>query len=113
MSPTEMRARADECERLADSLEPTPGDLREMLHEVAAQWRRLADDAEAHPNPPIPLPSITARRRRDQTGDTAIAFPRGRRRIVRPRRTVRSNGPSYQGNGIGRVCWFAPHHFSR
>ena len=51
MSPTEMRARAYECERLADSLEPTPGDLLEMLREIAAQWRRLADDAEAHPKP--------------------------------------------------------------
>ena len=54
MSPKEMRARSDECERLADSLELTPGDLREMLREVAAQWRRLADDAEAHPKPPKP-----------------------------------------------------------
>jgi len=31
MSPEEMRARTDECERLVDLLELTPGDLREML----------------------------------------------------------------------------------
>ena len=52
MSPEEMRARADECERMAASLGPTPGDLRETLREIAAQWRRLANDAEAHPKPP-------------------------------------------------------------
>jgi hypothetical protein len=52
MSPTEMRARADECERLADSVTPTPDDLRKMLREIAAQWRRLADDGEAHPKNP-------------------------------------------------------------
>jgi hypothetical protein len=52
MSPTEMRARADECERLADSLTPTPDDVRKMLREIAAQWRRLADDGEAHPKNP-------------------------------------------------------------
>ena len=52
MSPKEMRVRADECERLADSLTPTPDDLRKMLREIAAQWRRLADDGEAHPKTP-------------------------------------------------------------
>ena len=43
MSPKEMRVRADECEGLAESLTPTPDDLRKMLREIAAQWRRLAD----------------------------------------------------------------------
>ena len=52
MSPTEMRVRADECERLAESLAPTPDDLRKMLREIAAQWRRLADDDEARPKNP-------------------------------------------------------------
>jgi hypothetical protein len=52
MSPKEMRVRADECERLAESLAPTPDDLRKMLREIAAQWRRLADDGEAHPKTP-------------------------------------------------------------
>jgi hypothetical protein len=51
MSPTEIRARADECERLADSLAPTPNELREMLREIAAQWRRLADDGETRATP--------------------------------------------------------------
>jgi hypothetical protein len=37
MSPKEMRVRADECERLANSLTPTPDDLRNMLREIAAQ----------------------------------------------------------------------------
>jgi hypothetical protein len=46
MSPKEMRVRADECERLADSLPPTPDHLREMLREIASQWRRLADDGK-------------------------------------------------------------------
>ena len=53
MSPKEMRVRADECERLADSPAPTPDDLRKMLREIAAQWRRLADDGEAHPKPSV------------------------------------------------------------
>jgi hypothetical protein len=47
--PKEMRARADECERLAQSLTPTPDHLGKMLRDIADQWRRLADDAEAHP----------------------------------------------------------------
>jgi hypothetical protein len=47
MSPKELRARADECERLAESIAPVPDDLSETLREIAAQWRRLADDAEA------------------------------------------------------------------
>src|SRR5271156_6553616 len=51
-SPKEMRVRADECERLADSLTPTPDDLRKMLREIAAQWRRLPPDGEAHPKTP-------------------------------------------------------------
>ena len=54
MSPKEMRARLDECERLAESLGPGNADLRENLQGIAAQWRRLADDAEAHPKPPLP-----------------------------------------------------------
>ena len=45
--------RADECERLADSREPIPGNLRDVLREIGAQRRRLADDAEAHPKPPV------------------------------------------------------------
>jgi len=49
----ELRARADECERLAESLAPFPDDLPETLREIAAQWRRLADDAEAHSKPCI------------------------------------------------------------
>ena len=48
-----MRVRADECERLADSLAPTPADLRKMLREIAAQWRRLAEDGEARPKPSV------------------------------------------------------------
>jgi len=34
-----------------DSLAPTPDDLRRMLCEIAAQWRRLADDGEARAKP--------------------------------------------------------------
>ena len=53
-----MRARSDECERLAESLGPGNADLRENLRGIAAQWRRLADDAEAHPNPPFRLVKV-------------------------------------------------------
>jgi uncharacterized protein YukE len=48
MSPKEMRTRADECERLADSLAPILDDLSKMLRDIAEKWRRLADDAESH-----------------------------------------------------------------
>jgi hypothetical protein len=44
MSPEKMRVRADECERLADSLGPTTDDLRKILREIAAKWRRLGND---------------------------------------------------------------------
>lgn len=53
MSPTEMRARADECERLADSPALAHDDLRKLLRNIAAQWRRLAEDAEADPKPSV------------------------------------------------------------
>ena len=51
MSPEEMRARAEECERLAGSLGPSNAELIETMREVAAQWRWLADEAEAQPSP--------------------------------------------------------------
>jgi len=52
MSSAEMRAQVAECERLADSLALTPDDLRKTLREIAAQWRRLADDGKTHPTSP-------------------------------------------------------------
>ena len=53
MSPEEMRARADTCERMAASFGPGNS---EMMREVAALWHQLADDAEARPaNPLRPL----------------------------------------------------------
>ena len=47
MSPKEMRARADECERLAESLGPDNADVCEILRGIAEQWRKLADYEKA------------------------------------------------------------------
>ena len=47
MSPEEMWALAEKCERLAESLGPSNAELVETMREVAAQWRRLAADAES------------------------------------------------------------------
>jgi hypothetical protein len=53
MSPEECRAHADACERMAESFGPGNADLREMMREVAAQWRQLAADAEARRGNPL------------------------------------------------------------
>jgi len=38
---------------MAESLGPDNADLRETMREVAAQWRRLAADAEARLGNPL------------------------------------------------------------
>jgi hypothetical protein len=47
MSAEECRAHAETCERMAESLGPENSQLRDVMREVADQWRRLASDAEA------------------------------------------------------------------
>ena len=47
MSAEECRAHAETCERMARSLGPENAGLRDVMREVADQWRRLAADAEA------------------------------------------------------------------
>jgi hypothetical protein len=47
MSAEECRANAEKCDQMAESLGPDNAPLREVMREVAAQWRRLAADAEA------------------------------------------------------------------
>ena len=47
MSAEECRAHAETCERMAESLGPENAGLRDVMREVADQWRRLAADAEA------------------------------------------------------------------
>jgi hypothetical protein len=48
MSAKECQEHAETCERMAASvLGPANGDLRDIMREVADQWRRLAKDAEA------------------------------------------------------------------
>ena len=47
MSAEEYREHAWACERMARSLSSANAPLRETMREVAAQWRRLAEDAEA------------------------------------------------------------------
>jgi len=47
MSAEECRANAERCEQMAESLGPDNAGLRDTMREVAAQWRRLAADAEA------------------------------------------------------------------
>ena len=47
MSAEEYREHAWACERVARSLSSANAPLRETMREVAAQWRRLAEDAEA------------------------------------------------------------------
>ena len=53
-SAEECRAHAETCERMADSIGPDDVGLRGMMREVAAQWRRLADDAEDRSKNPWP-----------------------------------------------------------
>jgi hypothetical protein len=48
MSASECRENAERCERMAESLGPTEPGLRETMRDVARQWRRLAEDAEAN-----------------------------------------------------------------
>jgi hypothetical protein len=40
---------------MADSLGPDNADLRETMRDVAAQWRRLAADAETRGDNPLDL----------------------------------------------------------
>ena len=47
MSAEECGAHAETCERMARSLGPENAGLRDVMREVADQWRRLAADAEA------------------------------------------------------------------
>jgi hypothetical protein len=47
MSAEECRAHEETCERMAQSLGPENAGLRDVMREVADQWRRLAADAEA------------------------------------------------------------------
>jgi hypothetical protein len=47
ISAEECRAHAETCERMAESLGPENAGLRDVMREVADQWRRLAADAEA------------------------------------------------------------------
>ena len=55
MSAEECRAHAERCERMADSLGPDADvGLRDMMREVAAQWRQLAEEAEARSKNPWP-----------------------------------------------------------
>jgi hypothetical protein len=55
MSPEECRAYAEACERMAESLGPGPDNAgrRETMRDVAAQWRRLAADAEVRRANPL------------------------------------------------------------
>jgi hypothetical protein len=53
MSAEEYRAHAETCERMAESLGENHFGLRETMRDVAAQWRRLAADAEAHGANPL------------------------------------------------------------
>jgi hypothetical protein len=121
ISPTEMRARADECERLADSLTPTPDDLRKMLREIAAQWRRLADDGEAHPKtltwagqPSIgravrPAKSMLTEDKADRLHNSCLqSQPRG----ANVRSTRRTEGATEQTN-VSRNRCNIEHNFRR
>jgi hypothetical protein len=74
MSPAEMRARADQCDRLANSLGPSNGEYSSVLQEVAEQWRWLANDADK--------PAISAGRASLMRRSLATA------RKMRPRRSV-------------------------
>ena len=47
MSAEECRTHAETCERMAQSLGPENAGLRDVMREVAEQWRRLAADADA------------------------------------------------------------------
>jgi hypothetical protein len=47
MSAEECRANAEKSDQMAESLGPENASLRDVMREVAAQWRRLAADAEA------------------------------------------------------------------
>jgi hypothetical protein len=47
MSPQDCRDRAEACEGLADSVGPSDR-IHIIMREAASQWRRLADDSEAH-----------------------------------------------------------------
>jgi len=58
MSPEEMRARADECERLAESLGPDSAEIRQNLFVIATQWRRLAENGKVHAKA-IPATGLT------------------------------------------------------
>jgi hypothetical protein len=53
MSAEECRARAETCERIAESLNAENAELRDTMREVAAQWRWLADDREARAGKPL------------------------------------------------------------
>jgi hypothetical protein len=53
MSAEECRARAETCERIAESLNAENSELRDTMREVAAQWRWLADDREARAGKPL------------------------------------------------------------
>jgi len=55
MSAEECRAHAETCERMAEAVGPNDVQLRDSMREVAAQWRRLADDAEARSKNPWSL----------------------------------------------------------
>ena len=50
--PKECRDHAARCETMARSLGLANAELRETMCEVAAQWRRLAADAEARDTNP-------------------------------------------------------------
>ena len=60
VSPEEMRTRADTCKRMEVSFGPGNS---EMMRDVAALWRRLADGAEAPAANPLRPCSGTAARR--------------------------------------------------
>jgi hypothetical protein len=70
MSPEEMRARADACERMAVSFRPVNSD---MMRDVAALWLRLADDAEARAANPLTWRSSTIAADRVAAADPAAA----------------------------------------
>ena len=59
VSPEEMRARADTRKRMAVSFGPGNS---EMMRDVAALWRRLADDAEPRAVNPLTLAKEHGRR---------------------------------------------------
>jgi hypothetical protein len=71
MSAEECRAHAETCERMAQSLGPENAGLRDVMREVADQWRRLAADAETkeryNSNGPttLPRPQMWTFRERD------------------------------------------------